>query len=168
MILTPEVLKKLKHHEGVRLKPYLCPAHIWTIGVGHVLYQDQIKLPMARVGAAANAKTIRKDYPLKGPDNRVWTMEEVDELLAQDLKTFTRGVDRLVNGRATIGQFGALVSFAFNVGLGNLQRSTIRQKHLRGDYEGAAEAFMMWTKAGGRELPGLVNRRKDERALYLS
>ena len=168
MTLKPEVLKMLKHHEGVRLKPYLCPAHIWTIGVGHVLYQDQIKLPMARVGAATNAKTIRKDYPLKGPDNRTWFMEEVDALLAQDLATFTRGVDRLVNGRATDGQFGALVSFAFNAGLGNLQRSTIRQRHLRGDYEGAAEAFMMWTKAGGRELPGLVKRRKDERALYLS
>jgi lysozyme len=66
----------------------------------------------------------------------------------------------------TQSQFDALVSFAFNVGLGNLQRSTIRMKHNRGDYAGASEAFMMWTKAGGRVLNGLVKRRKDERALY--
>ena len=166
MKLQPEVLKMIKHHEGVRLKAYLCPAHIWTIGVGHVLYQDQIKLPMVRKDGYTGL--IRKEYPLKAADVRVWTADEIDELLAKDLAGFTRGVDRLVNGRATDGQFGALVSFAFNAGLGNLQRSTIRQKHLRGDYEGAAEAFMMWTKAGGRELPGLVKRRKDERALYLS
>ena len=166
MNLDPKVLKMLKHHEGVRNKPYLCPATVWTVGVGHVLYQEQIRLPVLRTGVYKGP--IRKDFPLKPPDNRIWTAEEIDELLVQDLATFTRGVDRLVNGRATDGQFGALVSFAFNAGLGNLQRSTIRQRHLRGDYEGAAEAFMMWTKAGGRELPGLVKRRKDERALYLS
>jgi lysozyme len=53
------------------------------------------------------------------------------------------------------------------VGLGNLQRSTIRMKHNRGDFEGAAEGFMAWTKAGGKELPGLVKRRKHERDMYL-
>jgi lysozyme len=61
-----------------------------------------------------------------------------------------------------------MVSFAFNAGLGALQRSTIRMRHNRGDYEGAAEAFMMWTKGGGRVLPGLVKRRIDEKNLYLS
>jgi lysozyme len=54
------------------------------------------------------------------------------------------------------------------VGLGNLQRSSIRMKTNRGDYEEAADAFLKWTKAGGRVLPGLVKRRNDERALYLS
>jgi len=166
MNLAPEVLKMIKHHEGVKNKPYLCPAHIWTVGVGHVLYQEQIRLPMIRKEGYTGQ--IRKEFKLQGGDNRVWQPNEIDDLLAKDLAGFTRGVDRLVNGRATDGQFGALVSFAFNAGLGNLQRSSIRQRHLRGDYEGAAEAFMMWTKAGGRELPGLVKRRKDERALYLS
>jgi lysozyme len=61
----------------------------------------------------------------------------------------------------------ALVSFAFNVGLGALQRSTLRQKHNRGDYEGASKEFLKYTKGGGKVLPGLVKRRNDERALYL-
>ena len=65
-------------------------------------------------------------------------------------------------------RFGALTSFAFNVGLGNLQNSTLRMKHNRGEFESAAEEFLKWNKAGGKELKGLTNRRKDERALYLS
>jgi lysozyme len=60
------------------------------------------------------------------------------------------------------------LSFAFNVGLGNLQRSSLRMKFNRGELEEAAEQFMKWTKAGGRVLPGLVKRRQDERQLYLS
>ena len=166
MKLKPETLKMLKHHEGVRYKPYLCPAVIWTVGVGRVLYQEQIKLPVARKEGYTGI--IRKEFPLRGEDNRVWTQEEVDALLAEDIVRFTRGVARLVNGRASDGQFSAMVSFAFNAGLGALQRSTIRMRHNRGDYEGAAEAFMMWTKGGGRVLPGLVKRRIDEKNLYLS
>lgn len=156
----------LKHHEGVRQRPYLCPALIWTVGVGRVLYQEQIRLPVARKEGYTGM--IRKEYPLRPEDNRVWSMEEVDALLAEDLASFTRGVVRLTNGRVTDGQFGALTSFAFNAGLGNLQRSTILMKHRREDYEGAADAFMAWTKGGGRVLPGLVKRRQDERTLYLS
>ena len=63
---------------------------------------------------------------------------------------------------------GALVSFAFNVGLGTLQRSTLRMKHNRGDYEGAAEELMKYVKAAGKVLPGLVKRRNDEKALYMA
>jgi lysozyme len=88
--------------------------------------------------------------------------------LAKDLARFERGVVRLCPTGLTQPRFDALVSFAFNVGLGNLQRSSIRMRHNRGDYEGAAEAFMMWTKAAGKVLPGLVKRRTDERNLYLS
>jgi lysozyme len=61
----------------------------------------------------------------------------------------------------------ALTSFAFNVGLGNLQASTLRQKHNREDYEGASEEFKKWNLSAGKVLPGLVTRRHDERALYL-
>ena len=96
------------------------------------------------------------------------SMAEVDDILAKDLATFERGVLRLCPEGLTQGRFDALVSFSFNVGLGNLQRSTIRMKHNRGDFDGAAEGFMAWTKAGGKELPGLVKRRKHERHLYLS
>jgi len=63
------------------------------------------------------------------------------------------------------GAFDALVSISFNFGLGNLQRSTIRMKANRGDWEGAAEAFMAWTKGGGKVLPGLLKRRTAECAL---
>jgi GH24 family phage-related lysozyme (muramidase) len=95
-------------------------------------------------------------------------MGEVDEILAKDLQSFESGVKRLCPNGLTLGRFGALVSFSFNVGLGNLQNSTLRMKHNRGDYEAAAEEFLKWNKAGGKELKGLTNRRKDERALYLS
>lgn len=166
MNLKPEMLKMLKHHEGVRFKPYLCPAVVWTVGVGRVLYQEQIKLPVVRKEGYTGI--IRKEFELRGEDNRVWTQEEVDALLDEDIVRFTRGVARLVNDRASDGQFSAMVSFAFNAGLGALQRSTIRMKHNRKDYEGAAESFLMWTKGGGKVLPGLVKRRQDERALYLS
>jgi lysozyme len=62
----------------------------------------------------------------------------------------------------------AMVSFAFNVGLGNLQSSTLRMKYNRADYQGAADEFLKWTKAGGKVLRGLERRREAERALFLS
>ena len=168
MNVSQLAMDMMAHHEGKRSRPYLCPAHIWTIGIGSVLYQEQIRLPIARIGAAQAAEMIRKEFPLKPEDNRVWTEEEIYERFKQNLATFERGVLRLCPAGLTQPRFDALISFSFNVGLGNLQRSSIRMKHNRGDYEGAAEGFMQWTKAGGRELPGLVKRRKDERALYLS
>jgi len=158
----------MHQYEGCRNKPYLCPAHIWTIGYGHVLYQEQIRLPMvAKEGQSTTM--IRKDYPLKQEDNRVWSKEEIEKLFADDVNSFERGVLRLapaLSGHQ--GAFDACVSFAFNAGLGNFQRSTIRMKINRGEWKEAAEAFMQWTKGGGRELPGLVKRRKAEVALFLS
>lgn len=157
---------KMVAHEGLRLRPYLCPAHIWTIGIGSVLYQEQIRLPMVRKDGYSGI--IRKEFALWPEDDRQWSKDEVIGLFSRDLAVFERGVLRLCPAGLTQGRFDALVSFSFNVGLGNLQRSTIRMRHNRSDFAGAAEAFMMWTKAGGRELPGLVKRRKDERGLYLS
>jgi len=85
------------------------------------------------------------------------------------LKTFAGLSVRLCPAAAgNQGIFDSLCSFAFNVGLGSLQRSTLRMKTNRGDFEEAADEFLKWTKAGGRVLPGLVKRRNDERALYLS
>ena len=154
--------------EGFRNKPYLCPAHIWTIGYGHVLYQEQIRLPMVRV-EGKETPMIRREMPLKAEDNRAFTKEEIDELFRADVGTFERGVLRLVPGVVgRQGAFDALVSISFNFGLGNLQRSTIRMRANRGDWEGAAEAFMVWTKGGGKVLPGLVRRREAERTLFLS
>lgn len=166
MKLSPEGAALMHRYEGYRTKPYLCPAHIWTIGYGHVLYQDQIQLPMIRKEGYTGF--IRKDYPLRPEHNRVWSKEEIERLFEVDVSAFERGVLRLVPGCAGHqGRFDALVSFAYNAGLGNLQRSQIRMKANRDDIQGAADAFMQWTKAGGKELPGLVKRRKDERALFL-
>jgi len=153
--------------EGCRNKPYLCPATIWTVGYGEVLYQDQIRLPVMRKEGYTGM--IRSEYPLRQEDNRVWSKEEINKLFERSIGTFERGVLRLVPGSAgRQGSFDALVSFAFNAGLGNLQRSTIRMKANRGEWEEAAESFMQWTKGGGKELPGLVRRRKAEKELFLS
>lgn len=155
--------------EGKASKPYLCPAHIWTIGYGHVLYQDQIRLPVLRTPENKGVTMIRKEYPLKPEHNRGWSGEEIDALFRDDVASFERGVLRLAPGLAgRQGAFDACVSFAFNAGLGNFQRSTIRMKINRGEWEEAAEAFMAWTRGGGKELPGLVKRRKAEKALFLS
>ena len=157
----------MHRYEGCRNRPYLCPAHIWTIGYGHVLYQQQIRLPMVK--KEGESVQIRKEFPLAEGDNRVWSKEEINALFATDVATFERGVLRLVPGVAgRQGAFDAMVSFAFNAGLGNLQRSQIRMRANRGDWQGAAEALMDWTKGGGRVLPGLVKRREAEKALLLS
>lgn len=157
-MISKRALEMIKHHEGVRMKPYQCPAKLWTVGVGHVINPNHCSLKLEdRVCLACP------------PDwNRTLTMAEVDEILANDLRRFVAGVSRYCPTGLSQGRLDALVSFAFNVGLGTLQRSTLRQKHNRGDFEGAAEEFMKFTKAGGKVLKGLVNRRNDERALYLS
>lgn len=95
-------------------------------------------------------------------------MHEVDSLLSKDIGRFEQGVARACPSVVDRqGMFDALVSFSFNVGLGNLQRSTLRMKINRGEYESAAEEFLKWTKAGGRILPGLVKRRQDEKSLFI-
>ncbi len=140
------------------MRPYRCPALLWTVGVGHVIDPNHAKVPFAE----------RRDLPI--PDNwdRSLTMDEVDAILAQDLARFERGVARLCPSAVNHqGRFDALVSFAFNVGLGNLQRSGLRMKHNRGEFDEAADEFMKWSKAGGKVLKGLVNRRRDEQRLYL-
>ncbi len=136
----------IKHHEGVRLKPYKDPIGLWTVGVGHLI-GDGKSLPIEWF--------------------RAFTMDEVDELLKKDLMRFERGVLRLCPNNLTQSRFDALVSFAFNVGLGNLQASTLRQKHNRNDVFGAAKEFLKWNKAGGKVFRGLTIRRQDESNLYL-
>ena len=148
----------IKHHEGLRLKPYRCPARLWTVGVGRVLYAIQGRLPLDQ----------RDAFQLKAEDNRTFSRAEVDGLLNTDLIRFEVGVARLFPMVLTQNQNDALVSFAFNLGLGGLQRSTLRQKVLRGETQEAADEFLKFTRGGGKILPGLVKRRNDERALFLS
>lgn len=159
MKVSPAAIRMIKHHEGVRNKPYRCPARLWTVGVGHVIDPTHTRVKYEE----------RRNIPIPPGWDRVLSVGEVDALLVEDLSRFERGVLRLCPAASSRqGVFDALVSFAFNVGLGNLQRSSLRMKTNRGDFEEAADEFLKWTKAGGRVLPGLVKRRMDERALYLS
>ena len=153
--------------EGYRNKPYRCSAAIWTVGWGHAMYADQLRLPNVRKEGYTGL--TRGDYQLKEGDNRVWSKEELVELFKVDIDSFERGVLRLSpNLAGHQSKFDAVVSFAYNAGLGNYQRSTIRMKVNRGEWEDAAQAFMSWTKAGGKEVKGLVKRRTAEVALFLS
>ena len=152
-----KAIELIKHHEGVRFRPYRCPARLHTVGVGHVLYPDQGKMPVDQ----------RDGFALRPEDNRTFSAEEVNAILRTDLTRFERGVHTLFPVDLSQGMFDSLVSFSFNCGLGTTQRSTLRQKVLRGDKTGAADEFLKYTKGGGKVLPGLVKRRQDERALFL-
>lgn len=147
MKVSDKCVNMIKHHEGFVRKPYQDPIGLWTIGVGHLI-GDGKKLPKAW--------------------DKELTDDEVDELLYEDLERFEIGIQRLTKVSLTQGQFDALVSFSFNVGLGNFQSSTLRSKLNRGDYEGASNEFWKWRKAGGKILKGLVKRRADEKNLFLS
>ena len=154
--------------EGYRDKPYLCPAHLWTVGWGEMLHHEQIKLPLVRKEGYTGM--IRKEFPLAPEHNRVWTKPELEVRFKNLLGSFERGVLRLapsLSGKQ--GLFDACVCLSYNIGVGGFQRSTLRQRILRDEpLDRIAEGFMMYTKAGGKELPGLVRRRKAEVALFMS
>lgn len=134
-------LQIVKDSEGLRLKAYVCPAGVLTIGYGST--GDHVKPGM------------------------VITEARADELLREDLARFEDWVAANCSP-ATDNQFSALVSFAFNLGNGALKDCTLRRKHMEGDYVGAAAEFPKWNKAGGRVLAGLVKRRQREAQLYRS
>ena len=157
-MISQKALKLIAHHEGVRTKPYRCPARLWTVGVGHVIDPNHARVPFEE----------RNNLAIPEGWNRTFTLEEVNAILAKDLERFERGVLKYCpSAGSRQAWLDSLVSFSFNLGLGTLQRSTLRQKHNRGDYAGAADELLKYCKAGGKVLRGLENRRKDERALYL-
>ena len=146
MKASKEAIKLIRHHEGVRNKPYQCPAKLWTVGIGHLI---------------GNGQTLPASW------NRTFTNEEIDGILKSDLSRFELGISKMLpNVQLKQHEFDALVSFCFNLGLGCFQRSTIRQALLRGDKEQAMESLMKYCRAGGKILRGLENRRKDERRLF--
>lgn len=133
-------LTLIKQFEGLRLQAYKCPADRWTIGYGHT----------ADVSA-----------------NDVITEAQAISLLCQDVAESERAVNQYVHVPLTKNQFDALVSFVFNLGVGNFRTSTLLKKLNAGDDNGAAQEFGRWIHAGGKALPGLVRRREAERALFL-
>ncbi len=159
MKISEAGIQLIKSFEGCHRSPYRCPAALWTIGYGHVLYPDQARLKTPE----------RTAYPLNAEHNRTFEYDEIDSILEKDLERFEAGVLRLCPSAAdSQSQFDAIVSFSFNVGLGNLQASTLRMKYNRGEFEGAADEFLKWRKSNGVVLAGLVRRREAERALFLS
>jgi lysozyme len=136
----------IKHHEGVRNRPYRCPANLWTCGVGHLI---------------GDGKHLPDSW------NRTFTEAEIDGLLKSDLRRFELGVHKMLpNVPLRQHEFDAIISFCFNLGLGCFQRSTIRQALLRGDKTQAMESLVKYCRAGGKILRGLQIRRLDERALF--
>lgn len=138
--------------EGFRSKPYLCPAGIPTIGYGSTYYPGGRAVTMA---------------------DPAITEAEARAMLAHELMTtYAPGVIRLCPGLLVLaaqgdwGKFNAIVDFAYNLGVGRLQTSTLRRKINAGDWAGCAEELAKWVRGGGRVLPGLVTRRKAEAAFF--
>lgn len=143
MRISQEGLALIKHFEGLSLAAYRCPVGIWTIGYGTT------GVPEARPGS-------------------VITKERAEVLLQEDVSKFSKQVLALCRDVVVSQhQFDALVSFAYNVGIGAFKTSTLLKRLLQKDYIGVGNEFLRWTKAKGKVLPGLVKRRRAEALLFL-
>lgn len=154
MKLSQAGLDLIKHFEGLRLTAYFDAVNVPTIGYGHT---NSVKR-----ADVLNKKTI--------------TNAQAEALLKEDVAVYERGVNRLTREMGvmlTQSQFDALVSFSFNVGLGNLRRSTLLKKlyvmnqNDQSSIDAVADEFLRWNRAGGKVLQGLVRRRGAERLLFL-
>lgn len=135
-----KTLELIKRFEGCRLKAYRCPAGIWTIGWGET-------------------KGVK--------EGDVWTQEHADQMLL--LRTIEFMLGTATNCNTLSGaRLAASTSLAYNIGIGAFSRSTVCRRAKRKEWRGAADAMLMWNKAGGRVLKGLTLRRQVERLLFLS
>jgi len=135
-----------RQFEGYRAKPYLCPAGIPTIGYGSTYYADKRKVTL-------------QDPPMNQEDANALLMIELEH-------TYLPGVLRNCPTLITdVRKCNAIVDFCYNLGIGRLQTSTLKRKINAQDWEGAQEQLMLWTKGGGKVLPGLVKRRSAEKLL---
>jgi lysozyme len=147
MRISDEGIKFIERWEGIKTKPYKDVVGLWTVGIGHLM--------------------------LPGEDrNRDYSLDEVYDLFRLDIKRFEDGINNTLNVIIEQNHFDALVSLGYNIGLGGttkggLLHSTVMKKLNLGDAQGAGDAFLMWNKAGGRVIKGLVNRRHAERELFL-
>jgi lysozyme len=135
---------------------YIDPIGLPTIGYGHLLTDSE----MASGRIVINGVSVNYKNGI--------TMKQVMDLKKQDLARFETFVMNNVKVKLTQSMFDALVSFAFNVGNGNLQRSTLLRVLNRGEYTVAANEFLKWNRAGGKVLAGLTRRREAERQMFLS
>ena len=141
-------LELIKSFEGLKLKPYLCPASIPTIGFGNTYYP--------------NGQKVKLTDP-------AITIEKAEELLKFLLVTYEKAVDSFCRDDISQSQFDALVSFAYNLGTGALQKSTLIKKVNANPKDVTIDdVFLKWNKANGRVLAGLTKRRQAEANLYFS
>lgn len=145
---TPTINKSgldlVKQFEGLRTTAYLCPAGMPTIGYGSTTGLSRADVGRKKITAA-----------------------QADTLLRTDLLRFEKAVRRLVTVTLTDNQFAALVSFAFNLGEGNLAKSTLLKRiNAEAPIADIERSWMQWVNAGGKRLQGLVNRRAAEMALW--
>ena len=140
-----EGINLIKQFEGCKLKSYLCPAKIWTIGYGNTFYENGIKVK--------EGDTI--------------TQQRAEELLKFILIQFEQYVDSYTRDDVTQNQFSSLTSFCYNVGPQNLKSSTLLKKiNINPQDPTIALEFAKWNKGGGKILSGLVRRREAEKNLY--
>jgi lysozyme len=144
--ISTNCIELIKKYEGFRSKPYLCSAGVATIGYGSTYYKDGRKVSL-------------KDKLISEAE-----ASELLEYIAN--RDFGSKINILVNVELGQNMFDALVSFAYNVGIGNLKSSTLLKKINVLDFTGAAQEFMKWNKAGGKVLAGLTKRRAEEKALF--
>lgn len=142
MRISQKGLNLIKEFEGLELRAYKDSVGVVTIGYGSTG-------PHVSMGMTITA-------------------DQAEALLKNDVNRFEKGVIDLVTAPITQNQFDALVSFSFNLGLGNLKASTLLRKLNSLDYVGAANEFPRWNKAGGKVLAGLTRRREAEKKLFLS
>lgn len=135
----------IRKFEGLKLKAYLCPANVWTIGYGSTFFE--------------NGSKVQEGDKI--------TLDRADRLLFFVVQKFEAEVKKLVKSNINENQLGALTSFAFNAGTGNLVKSTLLKKVNENPNDATIrDEFMRWTKAGGKVMNGLVTRRKAEADLY--
>lgn len=137
-----------RRFEGLKLKPYLCPAGVPTIGYGSTVYED--------------GRAVKLSDP-------AITKARAEELLQHDLVKFYNAAIKLcpVLAAQPAGRAAAITDFTFNLGAGRLKASTLRHRINQRDWNAAASELRKWTRGGGRVLPGLVARREAEIKLLL-
>ncbi len=144
--LTSSVgLNLIKGFEGKRTVSYDDGVGVWSIGYGTIKYPNGVQVK-------------------KGD---TCTEQQAEDYLRNDLEKFETAVNKLVKVPLTQNQFDALASFTYNLGETNLANSTLLKKLNKRDYQGAADQFLVWNKAGGKVMKGLVRRREAERSLFL-
>lgn len=130
----------LKKFEGCKLKAYKCPSDKWTIGYGHT--------------SAAGEPLVKEGMTI--------TQDEAEAILKRDIVKYENGVNDLVKVKLTQHQFDVLADFAYNAGVPQLKTSTLLKKVNAGNFDAVPAELMKWTKGGGKEIPGLVRRRRAE------